>query len=140
MLSLIGSVVGFGASFAPKILDYFQDRADKKHELAVMERQAEIKLDQTAIEANIREIESLHEHDAKVSGGGFIDGLRASVRPIITYLFMGLFLAAEGTAYILLLKSGINAADAVQLIFDDEIMAIWSSILAFWFGSRSIKR
>ena len=140
MLSLIGSVVGFGASFAPKILDYFQDRADKKHELAVMERQAEIKLDQTAIEANIREIESLHEHDAKVSGGGFIDGLRASVRPIITYLFMGLFLSAEGTAYILLLKSGINAADAVQLIFDDEIMAIWSSILAFWFGSRSIKR
>ena len=140
MLSLIGSVIGFGASFAPKILDHFQDRADKKHELAVMERQAEIKLDQTAIEANIREIESLHEHDAKLSGGPFIDGLRSSVRPVITYLFMALFLAAEGTAYFLLIKSGINAADAVQLIFDDEIMAIWSSILAFWFGSRSIKR
>tara|TARA_R100000808_G_scaffold7062_1_gene20747 strand:- start:22721 stop:23143 length:423 start_codon:yes stop_codon:yes gene_type:complete len=140
MLSLIGSVVGFGASFAPKILDYFQDRADKKHELAVMERQAEIKLDQTAIEANIREIESLHEHDARMSGGKFIDGLRSSVRPVITYLFMGLFMTAEITAYLILIDSGINAADAVQLIFDDEIMAIWASILAFWFGSRSIKR
>ena len=140
MLSLIGSVVGFGASFAPKILDYFQDRADKKHELAVMERQAEIKLDQTAIEANIREIESLHEHDARISGGKFIDGLRSSVRPVITYLFMGLFMTAEITAYLILIDSGINAADAVQLIFDDEIMAIWASILAFWFGSRSIKR
>lgn len=140
MLSLIGSVVGFGASFAPKILDYFQDRSDKKHELAVMERQAEIKLDQTAIEANIREIESLHEHDSRMSGGPFIDGLRASVRPVITYLFMILFITAEVTAYVILLKSGTNAADAVQLIFDDEIMAIWASILAFWFGSRSIKR
>lgn len=140
MLSLIGSVVGFGASFAPKILDYFQDRADKKHELAVMERQAEIKLDQTAIEANIREIESLHEHDARMSGGKFIDGLRSSVRPVITYLFMGLFMTAEITAYLILIDSGINAADAVQLIFDDEIMAIWASILAFWFGSVSIKR
>ena len=105
-----------------------------------MERQAEIKLDQTAIEANIREIESLHEHDAKVSGGPFIDGLRSSVRPVITYLFMALFLAAEGTAYFLLITSGINAADAIHLIFDDEIMAIWASILAFWFGSRSIQR
>ena len=53
---------------------------------------------------------------------------------------MALFLAAEGTAYIILLRSGINAADAVQLIFDDEIMALWSGILAFWFGSRAIKK
>ena len=140
MLSLIGTAIGFGSSFLPKVLEYFQDKSDKQHELAVMERQAQIALDRTAIEANIREIESLHEHDAKVSGGGFIDGLRASVRPVITYLFMALFLAAEGTAYIILLRSGINAADAVQLIFDDEIMSLWSGILAFWFGTRALKR
>jgi hypothetical protein len=38
------------------------------------------------------------------------------------------------------LRSGVDAADAVQLIFDDEIMALWSGILAFWFGSRAIKK
>ena len=34
-------------------MDFFQDRADKKHELEIMTRQAEIQLDKTAIDANI---------------------------------------------------------------------------------------
>ena len=104
MLTLLGSVLGFGTSFLPKVMDFFQDKSDKKHELAVMERQAEINLDATAIEANIREVETIHEHDAALDGGGFINGLRASVRPVITYLFMALFLAVELSTYVLFLN------------------------------------
>ncbi|HAI18752.1 MAG TPA: hypothetical protein DCM10_12370, partial [Xanthomarina gelatinilytica] len=39
MLTLLGSVLGFGTSFLPKVMDYFQDRSDKKHELLVLELQ-----------------------------------------------------------------------------------------------------
>ena len=63
MLTLLGSVLGFGTSFLPRVMDYFQDKADKKHELEIMTRQAEIQLDKTAIDANIREVETIHEHD-----------------------------------------------------------------------------
>jgi lysozyme len=31
MLSLLGSLLGFGTSFLPKVMDYFQDKQDKKH-------------------------------------------------------------------------------------------------------------
>jgi hypothetical protein len=34
MFSLLGSLLGFGTSFLPKVMDYFQDKQDKKHELS----------------------------------------------------------------------------------------------------------
>tara|TARA_E500000305_G_scaffold33701_3_gene25682 strand:- start:34420 stop:34785 length:366 start_codon:yes stop_codon:yes gene_type:complete len=121
-------------------MDYFQDKADKKHELEVMTRQAEIQLDRTAIDANIREVESIHEHDRSLDGGGFVNALRASVRPVVTYLFVGLFLAVEGTTYYLLVKAGLPPGDALVESFDDQIMALFSSIIAFWFGGRQFRK
>ena len=40
MLSLLGSVLGFGTSFLPKVMDYFQDKQDKKHELSLQAKDA----------------------------------------------------------------------------------------------------
>jgi hypothetical protein len=140
MLTLLGSLLGFGTSLVPKVIDFFQDRADKKHELEVMTRQAEIQLDKTAIDANIREVETIHEHDASLDGGSFINSLRASVRPVITYLFMGLFISVEITTYVLLVKSGMAPGDALVASWNDQIMAMWAAILAFWFGGRQFRK
>ena len=140
MLTLLGSVLGFGTSFLPKVMDYFQDKADKKHELEVMTRQAEIQLDRTAIDANIREVETIHEHDAAIDGGGFVNGLRASVRPVITYIFMALFVGVEVTTYYLLIQNGVAPGDALVAAWDDQVMAMWASILAFWFGGRQFRK
>jgi hypothetical protein len=140
MLTLLGSLIGFGSSFLPKVMDYFQDKSDKAHELEVMTRQAEIQLDKTAIDANIREVETVHEHDAALDGGAFVNGLRASVRPIITYLFMALFVAVEIATYYLLIKSGVAPGEALVAAWNEQIMALWASILAFWFGGRQFKK
>ena len=140
MLTLLGSLLGFGTSFLPKVMDYFQDKADKKHELAVMEKQAQIQLDRTAIEANIREVETIHEHDSAIDGGRFINSVRASVRPVITYLFMALFLGVEITTYYLLIQNGVAPGDALVAAWDEQVMAIWASIIAFYFGGRQFKK
>ena len=140
MLTLLGSLLGFGTSLVPKVIDFFQDRADKKHELEVMTRQAEIQLDKTAIDANIREVETIHEHDASLDGGSFINSLRASVRPVITYLFMGLFISVEITTYVLLVKSGMAPGEALVASWNDQVMCMWSAILAFWFGGRQFRK
>ena len=44
MLSLISSAIGFFASGLPKILEYFQDKADKEHELKLASMQTEREL------------------------------------------------------------------------------------------------
>ena len=68
MLSLIGSALGLFSSAIPKAMDMWQDKNDKAHELALLKAQAEITLDQTAIDASIREVESIHQHDSNIKG------------------------------------------------------------------------
>jgi hypothetical protein len=66
MLSLLGSLLGFGTSVIPLMMNYFQDKQDKKHELSLMDKQLEQqiqignqKLDMVHVEADIRETEAL---------------------------------------------------------------------------------
>ena len=41
MLTILGSLLGFGSSMLPKIFEFFQERADRAHELAIIDRQME---------------------------------------------------------------------------------------------------
>ena len=146
MLSLVGSLLGFGTSFLPKVMDYFQDRSDKKHELQVMEVQirqqkelASQKLEAVNVEADIREIESLHK-SMQPTGVRWIDGLRGSVRPIITYCFFGLFVFVEVAAYLSLTAAGVSGLDAVNAVWDEDTKALFAAVISFWFGGRAIAR
>ena len=74
MLSLIGSVLGFGTSFLPKVLNFFEEKRDQKHELAMMDKQMEQqiqignqKMQMMNIDADIREVESLHKEHAQIT-------------------------------------------------------------------------
>ena len=140
MLSLIGSALGLFSSAIPKALDMWQDKNDKAHELKILKAQAEITLDQTAIDASIREVESIHEHDSNIKASTWVDNPRALVRPIMAYSFMALFITVEITAFVTLVDAGIGAGDALNKIWDDEIMALWSTILAFYFGGRQFNK
>ena len=146
MLSLLGSLMGFGTSFLPKVMDFFQDKQDKKHELAAMEVQirqqkelASQKLEAINVEADIREIESLHK-SMQPTGVKWIDGLRGSVRPVITYAFFGLFIFVEVSAYLSLTAAGVSGLDAVNAVWDEETKALFAAVISFWFGGRAISR
>ena len=146
MLSLLGSLMGFGTSFLPKVMDFFQDKQDKKHELAVMEVQirqqkelASQKLEAINVEADIREIESLHK-SMQPTGVKWIDGLRGSVRPVITYAFFGLFIFVEVSAYLSLTAAGVSGLEAVNAVWDEETKALFAAVISFWFGGRAISR
>ena len=135
MLTLLGSLLGFGTSLIPKVIDYFQDKSDKKHELEVMTRQAEIQLDKTAIDANIREVETIHEHDSSLDGAPWVNTLRASVRPIITYMFFTEFVVLTVAVW-----GGWITTTEYTLIWNSETQALWAAIAAFWFGGRQFRK
>jgi len=146
MLSLLGSLLGFGRSFLPKVMDYFQDRTDKAHELSVMEVQirqqkelASQKLEMVSVEADVREIEALQK-SMQPTGVPFVDGLRGSVRPVITYAFFALFVFVEVAAYLSLTSSGISGLDAANAVWDEDTKALFAAVIAFWFGGRAINR
>ena len=146
MLSLLGSLLGFGTSFLPKVMDYFQDRADKVQELKLRKLEIEAqaaghlqRLEQLNVDADIREVEALHRNDVN-TGVGWIDGLRGSVRPVITYAFFALFCFVEVSAYLALVAKGVNSTDALAIVWDQETRALFAAVMSFWFGNRAIEK
>tara|TARA_Y100001938_G_C8017968_1_gene393643 strand:- start:245 stop:691 length:447 start_codon:yes stop_codon:yes gene_type:complete len=144
MLSLLGSLMGFGTSFLPKVMDYFQDKQDKAHELRLMDKQLENqkvlgaqKLQMTHVEADIRESEALLKHDAKLQNKAspWVVNLAASVRPVVTYLlFLEIFVLTFAVQF------DWMDQEQYQLIWNNEMQAVWAGIVSFWFGSRTMAR
>ena len=147
MITLLGSLLGFGTSFLPEVLNYFKRGQEQKHELQrmkmeieLMAKRSEFKIQELDKEAEIKEAEGLYKHDS-VDAGGFINALRGSVRPIITYAFFSLFVAIKVTALLALMQNGgMGLTMALDTIWDDQTAGLFASIMSFWFGSRAVSK
>jgi hypothetical protein len=64
----------------------------------------------------------------------------ASVRPVITYAFFGLFIATKIIVMIKVMNAGGDWMQGVELMWDDETAGLMSAILAFWFGNRAVSK
>ena len=148
MLTLLGSLLGFISSAFPDLLRLWQDHQDRKHELAILDRQMEQmrlghsqRLEEIAIEADIAESKALYRHDSQPSGVKWVDGLRASVRPVITYAFFLLFTTVKTAAlYVLVSEQGFSVIQALPQIWDPETQALFAAVMSFWFGQRALAK
>jgi hypothetical protein len=156
MLSILSGILGFATSGLPSVLDFFKQKGDQKHEremakldmerslamaekgFASQERIEEFRTDQVEMETYAQERVALYEHDAKMAQNAspWVINLRSSVRPVVTYIMLFLLLFTDIVGMIWAVKSGVDFATAMNLIFSDEEMAIVASIIGFWFGSR----
>ena len=156
MLSIISGILGFATSGLPSVLDYFKNKGDQKHEQAMarlemertmemakagyasQERIEEFRTDQVEMETYAQERLALYKHDAEISQNAstWVINLRASVRPVITYLMLFVLLFVDIVGLVWAIKSGVDFATAMEIVFSNEEMAIFASIIGFWFGSR----
>ena len=147
MMALLGSLLGFGSSFLPEVLSYFKANQVQKHRMEMMQletqlaqKRSEMKLVELDKQADIAETKGLYEHDRSIDAGGFINALRGSVRPVITYAFFGLFVATKVVIMVKVGQSGGDWTEAVELMWDPETAGLMSAVLAFWFGNRAISK
>ena len=148
MISLLGTLLGFGTSIIPEVLGYFKQRQANEQELRMLEAKAkyadklsELKIKELDAQADISEAENIYKHDQSLDAGPFVNGLRGSVRPVITYLFFALFAAVKGTLiYALIANQNVDWTVAIQTAWDDDTAAIFSAIMAFWFGNRAMSK
>ena len=160
MLSLISSLMGFAAGGLPKVLDFVQDRGDKKHELAMMAMQREreialakegfiaqarveeIKTEQIEMQTQAQEKLAMWKHDMKIGEGAstWVINLRASVRPVVTYIFVGLLVVVDIAGIWYAYSTGVAFAQAMEMVFSDDEMAILAAIISFWFGSQAFSK
>ena len=157
MMTMVSTFLSFLAGGLPKILQIFQDRQDKKHELALVAAQKErelalaergfiaqarveeIKLEQIQTQTAGEERQSLYEHDMKIGEGAsqWMINLRASVRPVVTYIFVLELVAINIAGVWYAYNTGVPFAAAMAEVFSDDEMLILSSIIAFWFGTQA---
>ena len=152
--------MGFAAGGLPKVLDFVQDRGDKKHELALMAMQREreialakegfiaqarveeIKTEQISMQTQAQEKLAMWKHDMKIGEGAstWVINLRASVRPVVTYVFVGLLVVVDVAGIWYAYSTGVAFAEAMDMVFSDDEMAILAAIISFWFGSQAFSK
>ena len=163
MLSLISTLGGLLISGLPKLLEYFQNKADQKHELALAAVQTErelalaaagfaaqlkieeVRTEQVAMETDARMTEAALAHDAKVleKASTWVSSYVGTVRPTVTYIFVIELVAINVfMAWYLYHHPGLiqNIDDVIKysdLIFSSDEMAMLGGIIGFWFGSRN---
>ena len=139
--------MGFGTSFLPEVLNFFKAGQEHKQKLETMKMEAELmekrsalKLQELDKQADIQESKSIYEHDRSIDAGGFVNALRGSVRPIITYAFFLMFAATEVVIIVKVLETGGDWKDAVELMWTDETAGLFAAIMSFWFGNRAVSK
>ena len=147
MMSLLGSLLGFGTSFLPEVLNFFKAGQEHKQKLETMKMEAELmekrsalKLQELDKQADIAETKGIYEHDRSIDAGGFVNALRGSVRPVITYAFFLMFVAVEVVVIVKVLDAGGDWKDAVELMLSPETQGLFAAIMSFWFGNRAVSK
>jgi hypothetical protein len=146
MMTLLGSLLGFGSSFLPEVLNFFkagqehkQKMESMKLEMELMSKRSELQLNMLDKQADIKETEGLYKHDS-IDAGGFVNALRGSVRPVITYAFFGLFVAVQVVIMVKVMDEGGDWASAVTLMWTPETSGLFAAIMSFWFGNRAVSK
>jgi len=162
MLSLLSTLGGLLLSGLPKLLEYFQNKADQAHELrlaqvqterelqlaaagfAAQARMEEIRTEQVAMQTEAQMTEAALKHDEKVleKASQWVANYVGTVRPTVTYIFVLELVLINGFMAVYLWNHPglITSIDDIikysDLIFSSDEMAMLGGIIGFWFGSR----
>jgi hypothetical protein len=160
MLTLFTTLISFLTGGVPKLLDFFQDKSDKKHELELARLQVqqqlelqkagyqaqqhleEIHTDQIGIQTKSDERLALYNHDIEIGKGAsrWVINARAMVRPTITYGLFFLLVCVDIAGVWYAWTQNVPFKDMMDLVWDDDTQLIWASVIAFWFGTQAFSK
>ena len=151
MLTILTAIIGFLGGFVPDILKMWKDKKDKEHELAVMKLQMEAqeklhtqRIEEINTEADIKESEALYKSaELKPSGISWIDGFmyfyNSTVRPTVTYGFVGLYALHKLSCIKLALEAGTDKWLIFRDSYNEYDQATLTLVLSYYFGQRQAK-
>lgn len=152
--TLLGGLLGGVFRLAPEVLKWFDRKSERGHELAMQDKALEFdrlrgaqKMAEIGAAAdaawNTGAIEALRDAvrtQGEKTGARWADALSISVRPVITYWFMGLYCAAKTAAFVGAMTAGVGWSAAVLQAWTEADQALWAGVLNFWFLGRVFDR
>jgi len=163
MIALFSALLGFVGSAFPELLKLFRDQKDRQHEITLLKLQMEYDREKLAVSreqelatraVRLQEIQLTADSAEQVALNArvsithirWVDALAGSVRPVITYLFFGLYTLVKLAQFHVLVtpalpwQNALSAAQAVVVLWTEDDMALFTAIVAFWFGQRTLMK
>ena len=163
MIALLSALLGFISSAVPDFIKIFREEKDRAHEIALLKLQMDydreklaaaseeknaaraVRLQEIEVQAATAEQAALNARlKDNLTGIAWVDALAGSVRPSLTYAFFTLYFLVKCAQFHALTNPALpwmhelNASQAMVSLWTEEDIAIFSAIIAFWFGQRSI--
>lgn len=144
MITAISALIGFVGSIFPDLLAMVKDRADREHELIILDMQLKQqreghsqRLAEIHAQADVGEAKLLYTTYA--TGVLWVDALNGTVRPVLAYAFFLLYLMVKWMQF-----SMFDSQSALPWQFDvlwgEEDRAIFAGIIAFYYGQRAMSK
>lgn len=147
MITIISMVFGILGSLLPSLIRLLEKKMEFQYEIKLTELKIEAATKGLEMAVQVEDLKSLvqegsnlRDHDMYIDGGQFINTLRASVRPVITYTFFIFFIVIKCLAFLVMINQGLPAKEAILTIWDVYTVSLFSTILAFWFGARALSK
>jgi hypothetical protein len=165
MIAILSALVGFLSSALPEFFKIFRDGRDRAHEITLLKLQMEYARAKVSADRDVslaeqtRQLEALAlQRDAaemtavgarlkeSLVGIGWVDALAGTVRPVLTYGFCLIYALVKLAQYEMLKaqtlpwREHLAAQEALTLLWSEDDMALFTAVVAFWFGQRLISK
>jgi len=152
--TLLGGLLGGAFRLAPEILKWFDRQGERGHELAMQDKALEFeKLRGAQRMAEIGAasdgawstgaIDAFKEAVAgqgRPSGVRWVDVLSSSVRPVVTYLFVLMYVSVKLSTFVGSALSGAGFGAALLAAWSGADQALFAGILNYWFLNRTLEK
>jgi hypothetical protein len=153
---LLGSIFGGVFRLAPEFLKFMDRKNERMHELKMFELQTDLekvrgaqKLDEigaqremaidTGVLGAFQGVINQQTEMVKAAGKGWVTSLSASVRPVITYALIAVYLGMQLAMGITALNTeGVKAA--FDVVMTPDFAALVGGIINYYFMNRTLER
>lgn len=152
METLLGGVFGGLLRLAPEALKFFDQKNERKHELALLQAEmefakvrGEIAMRQTEAQMQVAELtamtEAIKEQSATAQAAGkVVSAISALVRPLVTYIFVFIYVLVKIAAYSMAIAQGGDWKELLVSSWTADDMSTMTMLLTFWFTGRIYER
>lgn len=158
--TLLGGGLGAVLRLAPEIIKLVDRGNERKHELALLDKNTaaeaarakaglaehQLAADSAQMTAGIAALQEAIKGQAQLTGIKFVDGMNATVRPVLTYGIALPYVFGKMLAFTALIYNGIAnvglqltpaiVQTALSATYTSADMAILAGVLNFWFLGR----
>lgn len=149
---IIGSIFGGLFRLAPELLKWLDRKDERGHELEMFRLQTdlekmrgEFRMEERYVEHSTAQLDAIQaafkEQSATATASyPWVAALSALVRPGITYVLFGLYVAFKVTMMTYSLSNGAPWREVITANWTVDDLAMLNMVLTFWFVGRAIEK